>query len=174
MTAIIVFLLFPRHDKTQLRGKVTTRKTHKTKMLLPGHKMYEKDVKDELATVLLTVHSKGTHVQTTNQSATQATVKVEQVWRPTISSARSSKEWSYFLTRWKDYAKATKLKGNDMVIQFLECCQELQKDLTRNAGSSLTNKSVDEVMAAIKKTCHERRKHYGCLCTTSQHASRPG
>ena len=35
---------------------------------------------------------------------------------------------------------------------LLECCEEqLRKDLTRNAGGSLTNKSVDKVMAAIKK-----------------------
>ena len=111
------------------------------------------DVNDELAAVLLTVHSNGTHVQTTSQPATQATTaKVEKVRRPTISSAGSSEEWSYFLTRWKDYVEATKLKGKDMVIQLLECCEEqLRKDLTRNAGGSLTSKSVDEVMAAIKK-----------------------
>ena len=59
-------------------------------MLVPGQKMYEEDIKDKLAAVLLTVHSKGTHVQTTSQSATQATAKAEKVWRPTISSARSS------------------------------------------------------------------------------------
>ena len=35
--------------------------------------------------------SYGPHVQTTSQSATQATAKAEKVWRPTISSARSSK-----------------------------------------------------------------------------------
>ena len=89
----------------------------------------------------------------TSQPATQATIaKIEKVRRATISSAGSSNEWSYFLTRWKDYAEATKLKGNDMVIQLLKCCEEqLRKDLTKNAGGLLTNKSVDKVMAAIKK-----------------------
>ena len=117
-TAILVFLLFSRHDKTQLRGKAATRKNH----TLPKHRCpypeceYEtEDVKDELADVLLTVHSNGTHVQTTSQPATQATAKVEKVRRPTISSAGSSQ---------KDYAEATKLKGKDMVIQLLECCEE--------------------------------------------------
>ena len=109
------------------------------------------DVKDELAAVLLTVHSTGTHMKTTSQPATQPTARVKKVWRPTISSAGSSEEWSYFLTCWKDYAEVTKLKGKDSVIQLLECCEEqLRKDLTRNAGSSLTNKSMDEVMASIK------------------------
>ena len=111
-----------------------------------------KDVKDKLAAVLLMVHSTGTHMQTTSQPATQPTARVEKVRWPTISSAGSSEEWSYFLTRWKDYAKATKLKGKDLVIQLLKCCEEqLRKDLTRNAGGSLTNKSMDKVIAAIKK-----------------------
>ena len=80
------------------------------------------------------------------------TAKVEKVRQPTISSAGSSKEWSYFLTRWKDYVEATNLKGKDMVVQLLECCEEqLRKDLTRNAGGPLTSKFVDEVMTAIKK-----------------------
>ena len=119
----------------------------------PECKNETEDVKDELAAVLLTVHSNGTHVQTSGQPATQATTaKVEKVRRPTISSAGSGEEWSYFLTRWKDYAEATKLEGKDMVIQLLECCKDqLRKDLTRNAGGSLTNKSMDEVMAAIQK-----------------------
>lgn len=40
----------------------------------------------------------------------------------------------------------------DKVIQLLECCNEqLRKDLTRNTGSSLTNKTANEVMEAIKK-----------------------
>ena len=125
----------------------------KHRCLYPEWEYETEDVKDKLVAVLLTVHSNGTHVQMTSQPATQATTaKIEKVRRATISSAGSSNEWSYFLTRWKDYAEATKLKGNDMVIQLLECCEEqLRKDLTKNAGGLLTNKSVDKVMAAIKK-----------------------
>ncbi len=52
----------------------------------------------------------------------------------------------------RDYVEATKVEGKDKVIQLLECCDEqLRKDLTRNAGGSLTNKSTEEVMEAIKK-----------------------
>lgn len=48
---------------------------------------------------------------------------------------------------------ATKVTpGEDNVVQLLECWDEqLRKDLTRNAGGSLTIKTVDEVMAAINK-----------------------
>ena len=81
----------PNYEERLPRGKHT----------MPKHRCpypecdYEiEDVKDKLASVLLTVHSNGTHVQTTSHPATQATTKVETVRRPTILSAGSSKEWS--------------------------------------------------------------------------------
>ena len=47
--------------------------------------------------------------------------------------------------------RATKLSGTDRVIQLLECCDEqLWKDLTRNIEGTLTGKTEDEVLAAIK------------------------
>ena len=78
--------------------------------------------------------------------------KVEKVKRPTISSAGSSEDWAYFESRWTDYVDATKLQGKDKVVQLLECCDEdLRKDLTRNNGGSLANKTEAEVLAAIKR-----------------------
>ena len=65
--------------------------------------------------------------------------KVEKVKRPSISSAGTTEDWLYFKSRWGDYVIATKLEGTDRVIQLLECCDEqLRKDLTRNAGGTLT------------------------------------
>ena len=44
------------------------------------------------------------------------------------------------------------MTGKDKVIQLLECCDEqLRKDLTRNAGGTLTNNSEDDVLKAIKR-----------------------
>ena len=38
------------------------------------------------------------------------------------------------------------------MLQLLECCDEnLRKDITRNAGGSLANKTVDQVLEAVKK-----------------------
>ena len=38
------------------------------------------------------------------------------------------------------------------MIQLLECCDEnLRKDITRNAGGSLANKTVDQVLEAVKR-----------------------
>ena len=104
-----------------------------------------------IAAVLLSVHSTGTHTASP-ASAALAAAKVKKVQWPTVSAAGSIEEWLYFLTRWQDNIKATKVTGKDRVVQLLECCDEqLCKDLTRNTSGSLTNKTVDEIMTAIKK-----------------------
>ena len=104
------------------------------------------DVTDDLASTLLKLHADGYHTKPVQQ-----TVKVESVRRPIINAAGTSEDWSYFITRWKDYKTATKISGIDMVIQLLECCEEdLRKDITRAAGGSLTDKSEDEVLEWIK------------------------
>ena len=76
--------------------------------------------------------------------------KVEKVKRPTVSSAGTSEDWTYFLFRWKDYVEATKVHGKDLVIQLLECCDEtLRRDLTRSAGGSLVDITEQDVLQAI-------------------------
>lgn len=174
LTATFVFLLFLRHDKTRLGRKAAARKTHHAKPQMPVPEMRVRNRRRKRWTCRCTHHSPfewHTRKPLVNRY-TVTTAKDEKVRRPAISSAESSEEWSYLL---RDYSEATKLKGKDMVIQLLKCCEEqFWKDLTRNAGGSLTNKSMDEVMAAIKKISRERRKHHGRSCTTSQRESRPG
>lgn len=131
---------------------------------------------DELAAVLLSVHSTGTHTAPAAAASPTltTTAKLERVWRPTVPAAGSSEEWSYFLTRWQDYAEATKVTGKDKVVQLLECCDEqLRKDLTRNAGGSLTHKTIDEVMAAIKKLAvREENTMVACVQLHNMHQDR--
>ena len=100
--------------------------------------------------VLLMLHSNGTQVHTTT---TQATAKVEKVWRPTISSAGSTQEWSYFLTCWKDYTTAAKLKGKDMVIQLLQCCEEWWLENTSKGTQAVPSPTnpMTRLMTVIKK-----------------------
>ncbi|XP_046579031.1 uncharacterized protein LOC124286670 [Haliotis rubra] len=60
--------------------------------------------------------------------------KVEKVKRPSISSAGTSEDWSYFKSRWKDYVQTTMVTGKDRVVQLHECCYEtLRRDFTRSA-----------------------------------------
>ncbi|KAK3731812.1 hypothetical protein QZH41_007627 [Actinostola sp. cb2023] len=110
------------------------------------------DVADSLAAVLISVHSSGTHTANATSTSGNGAAKIERVRRPTISTAGSSEDWSYFHTRWQDYIDATKITGKEKVVQLLECCDEqLRKDLTRNTGGSLTNKPIEDVMSAIRK-----------------------
>ena len=107
------------------------------------------DVDATLAASLLNLHC--TDHATRAAPSTTTTPQVEKVRRPTISPAGTSEDWSYFESRWSEYKAATKIQGNDIVIQLLECCDEqLRKDLTRNAGGSLSGQPEATVMAAIK------------------------
>ena len=91
-----------------------------------------------------------THAKVHDTSVTPA--KAEKVKRPTVSSAGTSEEWTYFLSRWKDYVDATKIKDKELIIQLLECCDEtLRRDLTRAQGGSLTTKTEEIVLAAIRQ-----------------------
>ena len=107
------------------------------------------DVDAILAAALINTHAT---VHSRDATASAVATKTERVKRPTISSAGTSEDWSYFQSRWGDYVKATKVTGTDKVVQLLECCDEqLRKDLTRTAGGTLTGKTEEEVLAAIKK-----------------------
>ena len=105
------------------------------------------DVDAVIAAALITTHA------TSHQAPSQPTqaARVEKVKRPSISSAGTTEDWLYFKSRWGDYVKATKLEGTDRVIQLLECCDEqLRKDLTRNAGGTLTGMTEDQVFKAME------------------------
>ena len=46
---------------------------------------------------------------------------------------------------------ATNLAGNDVTVQLLECCEEeLRRDLTRSVGHTLSHKTEDEILTAMK------------------------
>lgn len=102
------------------------------------------DLSDTVIVALLSTHA----IQHNNNAPT---AKVEKVKRPSITSSGTSEEWSYFMTRWTEYVAATKITGQDKVVQLLECCDEsLRKDLTQSSSGSLLTKPIDEVLEAIK------------------------
>ena len=64
-------------------------------------------------------------------SPANTAARVQKVSRQTVSLGMTSEEWSYFLTRWRDYVEATKVLGDEKIMQLLECCdKEHPKDLT--------------------------------------------
>ena len=108
------------------------------------------DVYAVVVAALLTPHTT-IHAPVPGANNTAPAAKVEQVKHPTVSSAGTSEDWLYFQYRWKDYVDATKITGKDLMIQLLECCEEnLRKDLTRNIGGSLRDKTENVVLASIK------------------------
>ena len=104
------------------------------------------------ATVLLAlieIHSRTAH-QTTAPTHSQPTVKAEKVKRPTLTSSGTSEEFIYFQQRWSMYKVATKLEGQDVIFQLLECCDEpLRKDLTRTHGD-VAGETEQTVLGFIK------------------------
>ena len=81
---------------------------------IPGGTLKIDDLDAIIVAALLNAHS-ATHSLNLGASA-----KVEKVKRPTVSAAGSSEEWSYFESDWKDYVDATKITGQDKVVQLLE------------------------------------------------------
>ena len=77
--------------------------------------------------------------------------KMEKLKRPTVSLAGTPETWAYFETRWGEYRDGTHLRGDDIVVQLLECCDdELRRDLTRSNGGSMVGGTEVNVLAAIK------------------------
>ncbi len=92
---------------------------------------------------LITAHPK------THDSKKANGEKAEKVRRP---SEGTTEAWTYFLSRWGHYIKATKIAAEEQVLQLLECCDDrLRHDLTCNARKDLSEETVEVVLAAIRK-----------------------
>ena len=103
-----------------------------------------------VAAALMNAHTT-THAYGAAAPNQTSNAKVEKLKRPTVSAAGTSEEWEYFLTRWGEYRKGTRLEGDDVVAQLLECCNEgLRKDLTSAAGRSMAGETEEAVLQAMK------------------------
>ncbi len=112
------------------------------------------DVQPVVAAALITHYPRNQppSVQRWTSASSEGGERQEKVKRASISSAGTTEEWLYFKSRWGNYVTATRLQGTDHMIQLLECCDDqLRMDLTRNAGGTLTDKTEDEVFAAMKR-----------------------
>ena len=105
----------------------------------------------EVLLKLLDIHERTAHPPQSPLAAQIATgAKAEKVRRPVISTSGTSEEWTYFTTRWSEYKQATRLTGQDIIFQLLECCDEaLRKDLSRSF-SNLTACDEDTLLNRIK------------------------
>ena len=103
------------------------------------------DVEPALAATVLTIHA-------TIHSGPAQAARIEKVKRPKITSLGTNEDWQYFRTRWDDSVRATRVRGPDLIMQLLKCCDgQLWRDLTRNAVGTLADKMEEEVFEAIKR-----------------------
>ena len=110
---------------------------------------FRDDLDATVLTQLISIHAQSAHPPTAPQPQLQV-AKMERVRRPTISSAGSTEEWEYFLSRWDEYKLATRMAGQDILIQLIECADEdLRKDLNRAYGT-LTNDTEENALKKMK------------------------
>ena len=102
------------------------------------------DCSDVIVAALLTTHS-SIHSHGNIKSA------ADKIKRPTITSDLSNEQWSYFVSRWDNYRKSTKISETEEVVQLLECLDEdLRMNLTRSIGDKINQKNSTELLKAIK------------------------
>jgi hypothetical protein len=89
----------------------------KVKCPIPGCDFETDNLDAVIVAALITTHTKV-------HDAPMTPAKAEKVKRPSVTSGGTSEEWSYFLSRWKDYVEATKIKDKELIIQLLECCDD--------------------------------------------------
>ena len=92
------------------------------------------DVPSDCKSTVLQLHL-AYHQSTRDSTAAQP----EKLKRPSISVGSSTEDWSYFQSRWNTYKSATRLSGEAIMVQMLECCDEaLRKDLNRVYKNAIT------------------------------------
>ena len=117
--------------------------------------------KGELDTIvkLLDMHFESKHSPPESKPATEnsCTVKPEKPRRPEVSEDISDEDWQYFLYRWDCYKRSAGLKGEDIVLQLLQCCSEtLRHDHHIKFRSNSRNVTESTLLAEIKNKAVNR------------------
>lgn len=97
-----------------------------------------------MTVVLLSTHA------ITHRNQDSHLAKPDKVRRPEMTSDGTTENWTYFLTRWRAYVRATKLTGEDLVIQLLECCDEKLRSRNTGGVTVLEEMAENEILAALR------------------------
>ena len=118
---------------------------------------FQENLDPQVLLALIEMHSRTAHAAAPN---TQPSVKPESIKRPSLSSAGTEEEFTYFKQRWTEYKQATKLQGKDVLFQLLECCDDaLRKDLSRTSVGNLTDKTEENLIKFIKPLAVRKENH---------------
>ena len=108
---------------------------------------------------LLEIHVAANH-STAAVRSSHASAKPEKARRPEIASEMSDEDWAYFVSRWQDYKKATALKGDEVVIQLMECCcEQLRRDHHRTYPKTGVGTATEAGRLAELKQLSVRQKN---------------
>ena len=92
----------------------------------------------------------GHHLAATHPIAQPAPIKPKQVSSPEVARECSSEDWEYFLKRWTSYKTATRVAGDELRIQLLECCStKLRRDLHRQ-HTNINTRDEDNILTSMK------------------------
>lgn len=118
----------------------------------PGCDYVTGDYSAAVVSAILINHT-ATH---TNPSVEQTSAKVEKVRRPTITAGITNQQWIFFHSKWVEYRDATKIKGRELIIQLIECCDDaLQVNLFRVNGSQKDDPEETVITAIRKLAVHD-------------------
>ena len=104
----------------------------------------DSDIKTYLE--LLGRHCDAKHAKPVDNS--ERNTKAEKAKRPELAAEVSDEDWNYFLSRWERYKKATKITGEEIITQLLECCcDQLRRDHHR---TFLSGENDEEGLTEVK------------------------
>ena len=104
---------------------------------------------------LYKIHVRAAH---DDGAETSPSAKAERARRPELSSDISDEDWDYFVARWKSYKKATKLTGDYIVIQLMECCSDsIRRDHHRTYSGLEDGRDEETVLGELKKIAVKKR-----------------
>ena len=95
---------------------------------------------------MLRIHCHANHPQPAGAGGEdRPSTRAEKAKRPELASEVSDEDWDYFLARWERYKTSTKLVGEEIVTQLLECCcDQLRRDHHRTFLSDKKNEELTE------------------------------
>ena len=112
----------------------------------PGCAWESRDGELETIVKLLEIHVRCVHMKENSCMATTGQAK-----RPEIVQGMSEEAWKYFLYRWQCYKKLTRLQGEDIVLELMDCCcEQVRRDHYRIFTSAGAGETESEVLDELK------------------------
>lgn len=123
------------------------------KCLAPGCEWVSQKCEEALAERLLTQHMTFLHPVRGQPPTQQQRSKLEKVPRPVLKMGIGQDDLGFFKRKWEAYKRSCELTDlTDIRIQLVACCEEeLERDMYRSLGSSISTATEAEIMAEMEK-----------------------